>query len=266
MPYRFTVLQAGSTLSHIAKEFYDDSAKYPLILNRWGNPIAEPDHVQAGELLTLPMLDQYFTYPVESGDILSGLAARFLGKAGLYRLILDEHGNQLPSPDNIQVGQTLRIPRNAWMPPSGLTPHAVANATYSSEIGGTVKLTDGSHSGLAGDLPGMRYTHIDQVTFGTLLNNSEHIDAAVLLSTNVQNTTGRFFSLGALVNLYDDLVEASAITLDDRIIMESFAVEDKLIKLAYRAPYSGDNSVITKDYKLFGDGGFVGVVEAGVAI
>lgn len=47
-------------------------------------------------------------YTVKSGDTLSAIAQKYFGDAGKYRDIA--HFNNMSNPDDIQVGQQIRIP------------------------------------------------------------------------------------------------------------------------------------------------------------
>lgn len=50
------------------------------------------------------------TYTVKSGDTLRKIAQRFYGDEMKWHAIRDANRDQLPNPDNIQVGQRLTIP------------------------------------------------------------------------------------------------------------------------------------------------------------
>jgi nucleoid-associated protein YgaU len=50
------------------------------------------------------------TYTVRSGDTLRKIAQRFYGDEMRWHAIRDANREQLPNPDNIQVGQQLNIP------------------------------------------------------------------------------------------------------------------------------------------------------------
>ncbi|GLH65771.1 LysM peptidoglycan-binding domain-containing protein [Geothrix edaphica] len=49
-------------------------------------------------------------YEVHPGDSLSKIAKRFYGDAGAYMRIFEANQDQLSDPNQIQVGQTLRVP------------------------------------------------------------------------------------------------------------------------------------------------------------
>jgi nucleoid-associated protein YgaU len=50
------------------------------------------------------------TYSVKSGDTLSKIAKQFYGDAGQYMKIFEANTDQLKDPNQIQVGQELKIP------------------------------------------------------------------------------------------------------------------------------------------------------------
>lgn len=65
--------------------------------------------VEMGSSSTLPTpADQ--TYTVVSGDSLSKIAKHFYGEAHKWRQIFDANRDILDDPDEIQPGQTLKIP------------------------------------------------------------------------------------------------------------------------------------------------------------
>ncbi|MGB0134761.1 LysM peptidoglycan-binding domain-containing protein, partial [Dokdonella sp.] len=50
------------------------------------------------------------TYTVTSGDTLSGIAKKFYGHAGKWRVIFEANTDQISNPDLIRIGQVLKIP------------------------------------------------------------------------------------------------------------------------------------------------------------
>jgi nucleoid-associated protein YgaU len=50
------------------------------------------------------------TYSVKSGDTLSKIAKQFYGDAGQYMKIFEANKDKLKDPDQIEVGQELKIP------------------------------------------------------------------------------------------------------------------------------------------------------------
>jgi nucleoid-associated protein YgaU len=49
-------------------------------------------------------------YTVQAGDTLSKISKQFYGNAGSYKRIFDANRDQLADPDQIKVGQQLKIP------------------------------------------------------------------------------------------------------------------------------------------------------------
>ena len=49
-------------------------------------------------------------YTVESGDTLSKIAKRFYGNANAYQQIFEANSDQLDDPNQIRVGQELKLP------------------------------------------------------------------------------------------------------------------------------------------------------------
>lgn len=64
--------------------------------------------VVGGSSSTAPSAEQ--TYTVVSGDSLSKIAKHFYGEAHKWRQIFDANRDILDDPDEIQPGQTLKIP------------------------------------------------------------------------------------------------------------------------------------------------------------
>jgi len=68
-------------------------------------------------MLTVTHPEPYGLYTVKSGDTLSKLAKDIYGDAKLYPKIFDINKDQLKNPDQIKVGQVLKLP-----------PKSIANA------------------------------------------------------------------------------------------------------------------------------------------
>ncbi|MDR0443325.1 MAG: LysM peptidoglycan-binding domain-containing protein [Treponema sp.] len=51
-------VKSGDTLVKIARQFYQDGAYYPLILLVSGDVVADPDRIEPGMQLTIPVLKQ----------------------------------------------------------------------------------------------------------------------------------------------------------------------------------------------------------------
>ncbi|ATB27510.1 LysM peptidoglycan-binding domain-containing protein [Melittangium boletus] len=61
-------------------------------------------------LLTVTHAEPYGVYTVKSGDTLSKLAKDIYGDAKLYPKIFEINKDQLKNPDQIKVGQVLKLP------------------------------------------------------------------------------------------------------------------------------------------------------------
>ena len=69
------------------------------------------DTDRADNLHIPPSPVQYEEYMVRYGDTLSAIADKLLGSADRYQEIYDANRDRMASPDRLQVGATLRIPR-----------------------------------------------------------------------------------------------------------------------------------------------------------
>lgn len=67
-----------------------------------------PSDVEAD--IKVAVTDCYHVHAVQSGNTLSGIAKKYLGDASRYTEIFELNKNQLSDPNNIQVGQELKIP------------------------------------------------------------------------------------------------------------------------------------------------------------
>ncbi|APZ97020.1 LysM peptidoglycan-binding domain-containing protein [Fuerstiella marisgermanici] len=54
---------------------------------------------------------EYQEYTVQFGDTLSEISEKFLGSQGRYREIYEANKDRMASPDRLQVGKAIRIPR-----------------------------------------------------------------------------------------------------------------------------------------------------------
>ena len=73
-------------------------------------PAAEPQ-VPAKEVFVPPA--EFEEYVVKYGDTLSGIAEKFLGSQGKYMQIFEANKDRMSSPDRLEVGKPLRIPKLA---------------------------------------------------------------------------------------------------------------------------------------------------------
>ncbi len=144
LPGKYTV-KDGDTLFTIADAYYKDGYQYPVIAQT--NNIANPDLLEAGQVLTIPKLPasamqenpgqdqsslpqeqvttdnsntpnnattwgptiQGDSYTVTAGDWLSTIAGRAYGDVMSYQKIADANG--ITDPNVIEVGTVLKIPR-----------------------------------------------------------------------------------------------------------------------------------------------------------
>jgi nucleoid-associated protein YgaU len=56
---------------------------------------------------------EFEEYVVKYGDTLSGIAQKFLGSQSRYQEIYEANRDRMSSPDRLDVGKPLRIPRVA---------------------------------------------------------------------------------------------------------------------------------------------------------
>lgn len=114
---------AGDTMESIAKSWFGDHRKWIIISQE--NPLVDPMRLRTGQVLRLPprtariedvpadVVDQLTrgtVYIVKEGDTLSGIASKFYGKSSLYDMIFDANRDQLSTPNDLRLGQHLKIP------------------------------------------------------------------------------------------------------------------------------------------------------------
>jgi LysM repeat protein len=83
------------------------------------------------------------TYTVRSGDTLSSIAAHFYGNAGDWTWLYHENASKISNPNDIYVGEVLKIPASAPANAASYAPkHAKAATTLASSVktvtGGTL--------------------------------------------------------------------------------------------------------------------------------
>jgi len=106
-------IQTGDTLSKIAKQFYGDAGKYPIIFEANKEVIKDPNLIYPGQMIRLPkMSGDEQVYTVQPGDTLSKIAQQFYGAANKYNVIFEANRDVLKDPNIIQPGQKLRIPKD----------------------------------------------------------------------------------------------------------------------------------------------------------
>ncbi|MHC5036654.1 MAG: LysM peptidoglycan-binding domain-containing protein [Planctomycetota bacterium] len=117
------VVAPGETLSTIAEKFYGRSSGWKRIAK--ANPGINPDCISVGAKLVIPEAKANpdgeeiaspetpapvpQDYEVKAGDTLYGIAERMLGKGSRWKEIVEV--NPGLDPDNLVVGQKVRIPR-----------------------------------------------------------------------------------------------------------------------------------------------------------
>lgn len=131
LPGKYTV-KDGDTLFDIANTYYNDGYKYTEIAKT--NNLTNPDAIETGQVLDIPKLENTTlapvaqnpdqtqtsnndwgpkiienTYTVVAGDWLSTIAGRAYGDIYSYEKIAT--ANNIPDPNNIEVGTVLTIPR-----------------------------------------------------------------------------------------------------------------------------------------------------------
>lgn len=110
----FYTIQSGDTLSKIAKQFYGDHGKYPVIFEANKEVIKDPNLIYPGQVIRIPKVsgaDVEQVYTVQSGDTLSKIAQHFYGAANKYTVIFEANRDTLKDPNVIHPGQKLRIPK-----------------------------------------------------------------------------------------------------------------------------------------------------------
>lgn len=109
----FYTVQTGDTLSEIAKQFYGDGSKYPIIFEANKEVIKDPNLIYPGQMLRIPKPagGESQSYTVQSGDTLSKIAKQFYGAANQYMKIFEANRDILKDPNVIHPGQKIRIPK-----------------------------------------------------------------------------------------------------------------------------------------------------------
>ena len=112
---KFVTVQKGDSLSKIAKRFYNDALKYPLIFEANKPMLSDPNKIYPGQVLRIPALEGTYaaslnTYEVQRGDSLSKISKEVYGDAGKYQQIFEANQPMLKNVDDIRPGQILTIP------------------------------------------------------------------------------------------------------------------------------------------------------------
>jgi len=186
-------------------------------------------------------------YIVQKDDWLSKLAEKYLGDMMAYPEIVeatnrkaaeDSSFAQILDPNLIEVGQQVWIPigendGGSGETAEGLTPEAVANATYLGIDEAPFTLSDGEWEGEPyvpdGASRPMATLAQNLTAFGDL-NDDGLTDAAVILGLNTGGS-GVFVYLAAVLAQDGQAVNVAVVSLGDRPDVESVQIEDGQIKL-----------------------------------
>ncbi|MEM7624703.1 MAG: LysM peptidoglycan-binding domain-containing protein [Planctomycetota bacterium] len=134
-PANTYTVQAGDNLTRIAAEFLGDGERWDELLHANADQLDKPENLRVGMVLKLPadaggaapppreavappsisrparpVATQPKEYTVQAGDNLTRIAARQLGDGDRWRELYEANADQLPSPDALIAGQTLRLP------------------------------------------------------------------------------------------------------------------------------------------------------------
>lgn len=105
-PYFVYVVQAGDTLSALAKDFFGDAAKWPVLHQAMPGLPPNVDALPVGAKIRVPCL----WYTVKPGDNLAKIAQATLGDGGRWARIAKANKKTLPNPDMLAAGQRLAVP------------------------------------------------------------------------------------------------------------------------------------------------------------
>lgn len=121
------VIQPGETFSSIAEKYYGDARLAHAIAE--ANPLVSPTTLRPGRTIRVardanniqgvpvkprddaPKAETPREYVVAPGDTLSSIAKRLLGSTKHADEIYRANRDRLASPDDLRVGQTLRVPK-----------------------------------------------------------------------------------------------------------------------------------------------------------
>jgi nucleoid-associated protein YgaU len=89
----------------------------PLVMPEEFQPTRTPAEPVPETALSFDVPDQFDEYVVKYGDTLSGIALKMLGAQSRYLQIYEANRDRMSSPDRLDVGKPLRIPRVAGNAP-----------------------------------------------------------------------------------------------------------------------------------------------------
>jgi nucleoid-associated protein YgaU len=169
-------VQSGETLYAIAQRYYNDGELWPVIRDANTGIVRSDNTVNLGARLVIPnkaLLPKLLqTNPaaasvltpvnvasargssavlVQTGDTLSGLAAKYLGSSSRWRDLLQANSDQMDKATDLRVGMTLKIPAgNASTPVPAATTATRQNGTQSSAASSSSS-SHGDYTVQAGD-------------------------------------------------------------------------------------------------------------------
>jgi len=104
LPYSDTVtLQAGESLSRLAKRVWGEPKMYPVLA--WANGVHDAAKIQAGTRLAVPVLIPYI---LQKGQSVSSVAGDIYGNPQVYEVILN--ASRIEDPTRVPAGTLLKIP------------------------------------------------------------------------------------------------------------------------------------------------------------
>jgi len=119
------LVRPGDTLSGIAESYLGSNSLWTELLAANRTKLSSPEELQAGMILRLPSLDREShhiefsgqpnpgnvrTYQIQTGDTLSSIAEKTMGHRDEWRKLYLANKDKLKDPDQLKVGDILRIP------------------------------------------------------------------------------------------------------------------------------------------------------------
>lgn len=105
----FHTVARGDTLSAIAGHYYGVMRMYDVIVDANRPLIADADEIYPGQVLRIPPVSPP-VHRVSQGETLGSIAKHWYGDAKRFRDIFMANRDVLSDPDQVEVGQRLKIP------------------------------------------------------------------------------------------------------------------------------------------------------------